>query len=47
MKTIPDNPARVAGIPLGEKAAAAVFDERQSDATSTPDTYRPFTAAGI
>ena len=33
MQTIPDNPARVAGIALGEKVAAVVFDERQSDAT--------------
>ncbi|ANW01277.1 vanadium-dependent haloperoxidase [Bradyrhizobium icense] len=47
MKTIPDNPARVAGISLGEKVAAAVFAERQSDATNTPDTYRPHTTAGI
>src|SRR5947207_760811 len=41
MQTIPDNPARVAGIALGEKVAAAVFTERQSDATNAPDTYRP------
>src|SRR6266436_1088601 len=32
MRTIPDNPARVAGIALGEKVAAAVFAERQRDA---------------
>src|SRR3954468_19824816 len=41
MQTIPDNPARVAGIALGEKVATAVFAERQSDATNAPDTYRP------
>src|SRR3954452_3260672 len=35
MQTIPDNPARVAGVALGEKAAAIVFAERQSDATNT------------
>jgi hypothetical protein len=47
MQTIPDNPARVAGIALGEKVAAIVFTERQSDATNTPDTYRPLTTPGV
>jgi hypothetical protein len=47
MQTIPDNPARVAGIALGEKVAAAVFTERQSDATNMPDTYRPLTTPGV
>src|SRR3954471_21349028 len=47
MQTIPDNPARVAGIALGEKGAAAVFTERQSDATNMPDTYRPLTTPGV
>ena len=46
-KPIPDNPARVAGIALGEKVAAVVFDERQSDATNAPDTYRPLTTPGV
>ena len=47
MQTIPDNPARAAGITLGEKVAAAVFAERQSDATNMPDTYRPLTTPGV
>src|SRR3979490_2247110 len=47
MQTIPDNPARVAGIALREKVAAAVFAERQTDATNAPDTYRPFTTPGV
>jgi hypothetical protein len=47
MKTIPDNPARAAGIDLGEKVAAAIFTERQSDATNMPDTYRPLTTPGV
>jgi hypothetical protein len=47
MQTIPDNPARVAGIALGEKVAAAIFAERQSDATNMPDTYRPLTTPGV
>ena len=47
MKDIPDNPARAAGIALGEKVAAAVFAERQSDATNVPDTYRPIATPGV
>src|SRR4051794_29001013 len=47
MQTIPDDPARVAGVALGEKAAALVFAERQSDSTNTPDTYRPITTPGV
>src|SRR3954470_9613933 len=47
MQTIPDNPARAAGIALGEKVAAAVFTERQSDATNLPDTYRPIATPGV
>jgi hypothetical protein len=47
MKAIPDNPARVAGIDLGEKVAAAIYAERQSDATNMPDTYRPLTTPGV
>src|SRR6478736_7043255 len=47
MKSIPDNPARAAGIDLGAKVADAVFTERQSDATNTPDTYRPLTTPGV
>jgi hypothetical protein len=47
MQTIPDNPARAAGIALGEKVAATLFAERQSDATNAPDTYRPLTTPGV
>ena len=47
LKSIPDSPARAAGIDLGQKVADAVFTERQSDATNTPDTYRPLTTPGV
>jgi hypothetical protein len=47
MKTVPDNPARVGGIRLGETVATAILAERQSDATSMPDTYRPLTTPGV
>jgi hypothetical protein len=47
MKEIPDTPARAAGVSLGEKVAAAVYAERQSDATNMPDTYRPIATPGV
>jgi hypothetical protein len=47
MQTIPDSPARASGVDLGEKVAAAIFAERESDATNTPDTYRPLTTPGV
>src|SRR5947199_6569226 len=46
LEAVPDNPARAAGIALGEKVAAAVFADRQNDATNVPDTYRPLTRPG-
>jgi hypothetical protein len=46
MDAVPDNPARAAGIALGEKVAATVFADRQNDATNAPDTYRPITQPG-
>ena len=47
MDAVPDNPARAAGIALGEKVAATVFADRQNDATNAPDTYRPMTQPGV
>ena len=47
MDAVPDNPARAAGIALGEKVAATVFADRQNDATNAPDTYRPMTPPGV
>src|SRR5689334_20409651 len=47
MQAIPDSPARASGVDLGEKVAAAIFAERESDATNTPDTYRPLTTPGV
>src|SRR5882672_6359008 len=46
LETVPDGPARAAGIALGEKVASAVFADRQNDATNAPDTYRPLTRPG-
>jgi hypothetical protein len=47
LETIPDSAARAAGIALGEKVAAKVFDDRQNDATNVPDMYRPLTQPGV
>jgi len=47
MDAVSDNPARAAGITLGEKVAATVFADRQNDATNVPDTYRPMTQPGV
>ena len=44
---VPDGPGKVAGIAIGEQAAAAVIAERADDATNVPDTYRPVTAPGV
>ena len=44
---VPDGPAKVAGIAIGEQAAAAVIAERADDATNVPDAYRPVTAPGV
>jgi len=47
LESVPDSPARAAGIALGEKVAASVFTDRQNDDTSVPDTYRPLTRPGV
>src|SRR5262249_8973474 len=47
LEKVPDSPARAAGIALGEKVGAAVFADRQNDATNAPDTYRPLTRPGV
>jgi hypothetical protein len=47
LEIVPDGPARVAGIALGEKVAATVFADRQNDATNVADTYRPLTRPGV
>src|SRR3989475_10842921 len=47
LESVPDSPARAAGIALGEKVAATVFADRQNDDTNVPDTYRPLTRPGV
>src|SRR5882762_1248999 len=47
LESVPDSPARAAGIAVGEKVAAMVFADRQNDDTNVPDTYRPMTRPGV
>ncbi|MBV8169296.1 MAG: vanadium-dependent haloperoxidase, partial [Alphaproteobacteria bacterium] len=47
LESVPDTPARAAGITLGEHVAALVFTDRQNDATNLSDTYRPRTQPGV
>src|SRR4029453_6610140 len=42
---LPDGAGKVAGIAIGEQAAAAVIAERADDGTNVADTYRPVTTA--
>lgn len=44
---VPDGPARNAGIAVGEKAAVAILALRGSDGAAAPDSYVPFTMAGV
>src|SRR4030095_10727815 len=44
---LPDGAGKVAGIAIGEQAAAAVIAERADDGTNVSDTYRPVTAPGV
>lgn len=46
LATIADGPAKLAGIAVGEKAAAAVLASRADDSVAAPDAYRPHTTAG-
>ena len=46
LSAIPDGPAKVAGIMIGETAAAALVALRANDGAATPETYRPLPGAG-
>jgi hypothetical protein len=47
LKAIPEGLARSQGVALGEQVAAAVQQDRSSDGTQVPDTYRPVTSPGV
>jgi hypothetical protein len=44
---IADGRPKTEGIAVGEKAAALILALRADDGASTPETYRPVTAAGV
>jgi hypothetical protein len=44
---IADGPAKIAGIAVGEKAAAAILAVRAEDGATAGETYRPHTTAGV
>jgi hypothetical protein len=47
LATVPDGPAKTAGIALGDQAAAAIVALCADDGFAAPDMYRPATAAGV
>jgi hypothetical protein len=47
LASVPEGPARGAGIAVGEKAAAAVLAWRGSDGAAAPDNYQPSTLPGV
>jgi hypothetical protein len=47
LASIPDSPAKAAGIKLGEAVAAKVLEARDNDGARAPDTYRPRTSPGV
>ena len=44
---IADGPAKTAGVAAGEQAAAAVLARRADDGAAAPESYRPYTSAGM
>ena len=47
MDPIPNGPSRNEGTSAGERAAAAVLAARMEDGFMTPESYRPYTIAGV
>ena len=47
LKAIPDSPAKLEGVKLGEAIAAKMLEARANDGARRPDTYRPRTTAGV
>ena len=45
--SVPDGPAKTAGIAVGEQAATAIVAMCADDGVIAPDVYRPATAAGV
>jgi PAP2 superfamily len=46
MALVPEGPDKAQGVQLGEQIAAAMLEERRTDGSDVPDTYRHHGAAG-
>src|SRR5215471_13468945 len=46
LATLPDTPAKTAGIAVGEQAATALLALCANDGFDAPDSYRPYTTPG-
>ena len=47
LASIPNDPAKLNGVKLGEAVAAAVLEARANDGSDAPDAYRPRTTPGV
>jgi hypothetical protein len=47
LAAVAEGPAKQRGVILGGKVAAELLELRAADFTAAPDTYRPFTLAGV
>jgi hypothetical protein len=47
LRSMPEGPARAAGIAVGEQAATVVLASCADDGAMAPDTYRPHTTPGV
>jgi PAP2 superfamily len=47
LATLPDTPAKTAGIAVGEQAAAALLALCANDGFDAPESYRPYTTPGV
>jgi hypothetical protein len=47
LAALPDSPATTAGIEVGAQAAAALLAFCANDGADTPESYRPYTTAGV
>jgi hypothetical protein len=47
LSAIPEGQAKTAGLTVGEQAATAILAARTEDGTTTEETYRPYTTAGV
>jgi len=47
LATLPDTPAKTAGIAVGEQAATALLALCANDGFDAPESYRPYTTPGV